>query len=120
MDPNQISTWKRAAIEDMLAVEPAGLVEEVLSDGFELVSVRPVTLSFIPRQVRATRQERRFPGANPHIWISVGEDDTIQKTETLCGWYLHRGHTGCDFLACRHQSIAPRLTIAVALTFRRH
>ena len=31
----------------------------VLSDEFELVSVRPVTLSFIPRKVRATRQVRR-------------------------------------------------------------
>nr|WP_254444639.1 sterol desaturase family protein [Ruegeria arenilitoris] len=35
----------------------------VLSDEFELVSGRPVRLSFIPRQVRATRQERRIVSA---------------------------------------------------------
>ncbi len=35
----------------------------VLSDEFEPVSVRPVTLSFIPCQVRATRQERRCVSA---------------------------------------------------------
>ena len=35
----------------------------VLSDEFELVSVRPVRLSFIPRKVRATRQERRCVSA---------------------------------------------------------
>ena len=38
-------------------------VRLVLSDEFELVSVRPVTLSFIPRKVRATRQERRCVSA---------------------------------------------------------
>ncbi len=37
--------------------------ELVLSDEFELVSGRPVRLSFIPRQVRATRQERRIVSA---------------------------------------------------------
>ena len=35
----------------------------VLSDEFELVSGRPVTLSIIPRKVRATRQERRCVSA---------------------------------------------------------
>ncbi len=36
------------------------VVALVLSDEFEPVSIRPVTLSFIQHQVRATRQERRF------------------------------------------------------------
>ncbi len=35
----------------------------VLSDEFELVSDRPMRLSFIPRQVRATRQERQCVSA---------------------------------------------------------
>ncbi len=39
------------------------VLNEVLSDEFELVSVRPVRLSFIPRQVRATRPERRCVSA---------------------------------------------------------
>ncbi len=37
--------------------------EVVLSDEFEPVSGRPVKLSFIPCQVRATRQERRCVSA---------------------------------------------------------
>ena len=46
-----------------LAVPSLEEYAEVLSDEFELVSVRPVTLSVIPRQVRATRQERRCVSA---------------------------------------------------------
>ena len=38
-------------------------IEMVLSDEFELVSVRPVRLSFTPRKVRATRQEQRYVSA---------------------------------------------------------
>ncbi len=53
-------TLERPALQRLLEEIDAG---RVLSDKFEPVSVRPVTLSFIPCQVRATRQERRCVSA---------------------------------------------------------
>jgi crotonobetainyl-CoA:carnitine CoA-transferase CaiB-like acyl-CoA transferase len=54
-DPRFASRAKRA--------EHAAKVNRVVSDEFEPVSGRPVTLSVMPRQVRATRQERRCVSA---------------------------------------------------------
>ncbi len=58
MRPNGYSYADALALISALGEEG-----RVLSDKFELVSGRPVMLSFIPCQVRASRQERRCVSA---------------------------------------------------------
>lgn len=59
-DKNYVRCWLTNANQSPQGQDGCPLCgAEVLSDGFELVSARTVTLSLMPRRDRATRQEQR-------------------------------------------------------------